>query len=74
MIKIVFFKEYVFGQQRQKVGRICKNLIDWARIQYLKNICLPTGYFLRIKHCYYVKSEVTLENTIIMASLEYLSS
>lgn len=62
----------IFGHNRQKVGRICKNLFDYARVQYLSNcIKLPQNYYLKTKQFYYVEQEVTLENSMIHASIEY---
>jgi tRNA:m4X modification enzyme len=62
--------ESIFGHERHKIGKICKNLFDYARIQYLKNIELPEYYTLKAKIFYYVDREITLENTMIYASLE----
>lgn len=69
--KLFLFLEFIFGFNRQKIGRIAKNLFDYARIQYLQdNIKLPENHILKTKLFYYVEPDVTLENSMIYARLE----
>ena len=65
-----FILEQVFGFNKHKLGRICKNLIDFARLQYLKDIKMPNKLKLEAKIFYYIESDVTLENSMIYAYLE----
>ena len=61
----------MFGHNRQKLGKICKNLFDFARMDYMKNnIKVPSNVFLNTKLFNYIESDVTLENTMIYVSLE----
>lgn len=67
----IYILETIFGFNRQRIGRICKNLIDFARIDYLKNsIKLPQGYLLKTKLIYYIETDVTLENSMIHVTVE----
>lgn len=64
-------EELVHGISKQKLGRICKNLFDFARLRYLtESIHLPSNYKMRAELFYYVEKDVTLENTMIYAHLE----
>lgn len=67
----IFLLEIIHGMSKQKIGRICKNLFDYARVHYLKNsIKLPSEYRLNVKMFYYIEKDVTPENTLIYACLE----
>ena len=69
------FSEFVHGHNRQKLGKICKNLLDFARIDYIKNeIQLPPNYQMNTKLFNYIESDVTLENTMIYVNLENKNS
>ena len=70
-MKFFSFLELVFGYNRQKLGRICKNLFDYARLDYLKTgIKLKDDYVLNAKYFYYIEPSVTLENAMIYVSLD----
>lgn len=63
--------EFVFGHKRSKIGRICKNLLDRARIEYIKNeIKIPEQYGIKTRLFYYVEPETTLENSMLYVLLE----
>jgi hypothetical protein len=69
------FEDVAFGQSKQRLGKICKNLFDTARLNYLKdNIILPDNYRLNARLVCYTESKVTLENTMIVASIDRVSS
>ncbi len=66
-----YFQEFVHGHNRYKLGKICKNLFDMARIDYIKNnIKLPVKYCMKTKLFNYIETDVTLENTMIYVKLE----
>lgn len=71
MIISFFHKEFIFGHSRQKIGRICKNLLDRARTEYIKNeIKIPNQYDIKTRLFYYVDKETTLENSMLYVFLE----
>ena len=50
-------QEILFGHEKPKLGRICKNLFDYARMQYIiSNISLPSGYYLKPKLFYDIET------------------
>jgi hypothetical protein len=61
----------IFGFDKHKIGKICKNLFDMARIDYLKRtIALPPDLKMEVEMFYYVERDVTLENTMIVMDLK----
>uniref|UniRef100_U5EU63 tRNA:m(4)X modification enzyme TRM13 n=1 Tax=Corethrella appendiculata TaxID=1370023 RepID=U5EU63_9DIPT len=50
-------------ERRMSIGIKCKRIIDYARLQYLKE----NGFQVSLK--YYVKSDITLENVCLVAEL-----
>ncbi|XP_063056836.1 tRNA:m(4)X modification enzyme TRM13 homolog [Engraulis encrasicolus] len=48
-------------QERERIGRLCKRLIDEGRVQYLKSRGQETGL-----SCY-IGDDITLENTLLTA-------
>ncbi|XP_072295277.1 tRNA:m(4)X modification enzyme TRM13 homolog [Eucyclogobius newberryi] len=53
--------EFLGSSERQRMGRLCKLLIDCGRLHFLKN----KGFTGRLSR--YVSSEVTLENVLLTA-------
>ena len=69
------FADSVFGHSKQRLGKICKNLFDKARLNYLQeNIVAPKQYRLNARLVCYVEPQVTLENTMIVASFDRVSN
>ena len=61
----------MFGITTKKIGRICKNLMDYARLHYLADsIKVNENYKLESKLFYYINEEVTLENSMIFVELK----
>lgn len=50
--------------QREEVGRRCKRMLDWGRIQYLKENGFEAGLKL------YAKAETTLENVCLIGHVK----
>lgn len=48
--------------EREEIGRQCKRLLDYARVQFLRNECA-----LDANLYYYIGTDVTLENVCIVA-------
>lgn len=48
-------------QERERIGRLCKRLIDEGRVQYLKSRGQEAGL-----SCY-IGDDITLENTLLTA-------
>ncbi len=57
------------GVSKQRLGRICKNLFDFARLKYIKEIKVGDRHRLDAKLFYYIEPDVTLENTMIKIDL-----
>jgi tRNA:m4X modification enzyme len=47
--------------EKEIVGRKCKRIIDWGRLEYLKN----NGYKVSLVH--YIPKEFSIENALLIA-------
>lgn len=51
-------------EEQEEIGYMCKRIIDYSRLQYLKDVGYATDTF------YYINKAVTLENLCIFAKKE----
>lgn len=63
-----FLCSFLSAEERQRIGRLCKRLIDSGRLHFLD------ARGLKGQLNYYVSSQVTLENVLLVASSSPSSS
>lgn len=57
-----FLCSFLSPEERLRIGRLCKRLIDGGRLHFLK----ARGFNGKLS--YYVSSQVTLENVLLVAA------